>query len=219
MQKFYGLKYHNLQVVYLCVYRPLNSSGTFGEKLTLSIEKANDISSNIIVLGDINVIFFNLSNTHEIHTIMNAYNLPNTIHAPTRIIHNTCSLIDPILVSKNIQTYDSGTISHTLSDHKATFIYIHNNSESNVSWDWDKTITDTNNIEAATKNFTNQYMPFIHKCIPEKTVTIRPNDKPWMDSLLRKTIRIRNRFKKRLRNQAGSQIGLLFVNTETRLTR
>ena len=88
---------------------------------------------------------------------MNAYNLTNTIHAPTRIIHNTCSLIDQIFVSKNIQTYDSGTISHTLSDHKATFIYIHNNSESNGSWDWDKSITDTNNIEAATKNFTNQY--------------------------------------------------------------
>ena len=40
-------------------------------------------------------------------------------------------------------------------------------------------------------------MSFIHKCISEKTVTRRPNDKPWMDSLLRKTIRIRNRFRKK----------------------
>ena len=55
-----------------CVYRPPNSSGTFWEKLIWSIEKANDISSNIIVLGDLNVIFFNLSSTHGIHTIMNA---------------------------------------------------------------------------------------------------------------------------------------------------
>ena len=217
-----------------CVYRPPNSSGTFWEKLTWSIEKANDISSNIIVLGDINVIFFNLSNTHEIHTIMNAYNLPNTIHAPTRIIHNTCSLIDQIFVSKNIQTYDSGTISHTLSDHKATFIYIHNNSESNVSyqrkvwdykkanfeqlnslireWDWDKTITDTNNIEAATKNFTNQYMSFIHKCIPEKTFTIRPNG--WIPSYAKLHA---FRFSKKAQ-KSGREIGLLFVNTETRLT-
>ena len=61
-------------------------------------------------------------------------------------------------------------------------------------------------------------MSFTHKCIPEKTVTKRPNDKPWMDSLLRKTIRIRNRLRKKAQKSDGSQIGLLFVNTETRLT-
>ena len=107
------------------VYQPIR--GTFWEKLAWSIEKANDISSNMIVRGDLNVNFFNLSSTHEIHIIMNAYNITNTINAPTRITHNTCTLIDPILVSKNIQTYDSGTISHTLSDHTLllyTFIII-----------------------------------------------------------------------------------------------
>jgi hypothetical protein len=40
-------------------------------------------------------------------------------------------------------------------------------------------------------------MSFIHECIPENTITIRPNVKPWMDNLLRKTIRIRNRLRKR----------------------
>ena len=103
-----------------CVYRPPNSSGTFWEKLTWSIEKAIDIhaSSYIIVLGDLNSI----------------QSWMHTTKRTLRITHNTCTLIDPILVSKNIQTYDSGTIIHTLSDHKATFIYIHNNSMSNVSY-------------------------------------------------------------------------------------
>lgn len=41
-------------------------------------------------------------------------------------------------------------------------------------------------------------MSIIRKYLPEKkTVIIRPNDKPWMDSLLRKTIRIRNRLRKK----------------------
>ena len=37
----------------------------------------------------------------------------------------------------------------------------------------------------------------MRECIPEKTVTIRPNDKPWCDSMLRKTIRIRNRLRQK----------------------
>ena len=79
-------------------------------------------------------------------------------------------------------------------------------------------MTDTNNIEAATKNFTNQYMSFIHKCIPEKTVTIKPKiNHGWIPSNA-KLYAFETGLEKRLRNQAGSQIGLLFVNTKTRLT-
>ena len=36
-------------------------------------------------------------------------------------------------------------------------------------------------------------MLLVRECIPEKTVTIRPKDKPWFDSTLRKTIRKRYR--------------------------
>ena len=39
-------------------------------------------------------------------------------------------------------------------------------------------------------------MTLIKECIPEKSVVIRPKDKPWFDSALRKEIRIRNRLRK-----------------------
>ena len=44
-------------------------------------------------------------------------------------------------------------------------------------------------------NFSTKYMSLVRECIPEKTVTIRPKDKPWFDSTLRKTIRKRDRLR------------------------
>ena len=41
-------------------------------------------------------------------------------------------------------------------------------------------------------HFSTKYMSLVRECIPEKTVTIRPKDKPWFDSTLRKTIRKRD---------------------------
>lgn len=58
-----------------CAYRPSNSSITFWQKIPWSIDRANDISFNIVVLGDLNVNFINLISTLDIHTIMNSNNL------------------------------------------------------------------------------------------------------------------------------------------------
>lgn len=64
--------------------------------------------------------------------------------------------------------------------------------------DWRNIISNAENVNNATELFTSQYLKLVRECIPEKSVTIRPKDKPWSDSTLRKTIRIRNR----LRNKA-----------------
>ena len=112
---------------------------------------------------------------------------------------------------------DSGTISveHTLSDHKGTFIYLKSGAIQNQSYerkiwayqnaDFDKLnslINDTNwntlinnaiDIDQAEENFTSTLLKHVKQCIPEKTIIIRPKDKPWFDSALRKTIRQRNR--------------------------
>jgi hypothetical protein len=37
----------------------------------------------------------------------------------------------------------------------------------------------------------------VRECIPDKKVTIRPNDEPWFDSMLRKTICIRNQLRQK----------------------
>lgn len=88
------------------------------------IERVNDIFFNIIVLGDLNVNFFNFIFIYEIYIIMNLNNLINIIYIFIRIIEYICILIDFIFVSKNIKIYDLGIISYIFSDYKVIYIYI-----------------------------------------------------------------------------------------------
>ena len=92
------------------------------------IEKASELSDRIVIVGDLNVNFLNLPNTHVVNEIILKYSFFNTIHEATRITQHTNTLLDPVLVSgfSQCDVLDSGTIGveHTLSDHKGTYIYL-----------------------------------------------------------------------------------------------
>ena len=60
---------------------------------------------------------------------------------------------------------------------------------------WSFLISEANNVSEAAENFTAHFLSCVRECVPEKNITIRPNDKPWFDSVLRKTIRIRDRLR------------------------
>ena len=49
--------------------------------------------------------------------------------------------------------------------------------------------------------FSNKYIELAKKYIPVKTVTIRPNDKPWFNSSIRKSMRLRDRLHKQLKRK------------------
>lgn len=57
---------------------------------------------------------------------------------------------------------------------------------------WSSCICEGNYISQAAVNLTNHFLSCVRECVPEKTITIRPNDKPWFDSILRKTITNKN---------------------------
>jgi hypothetical protein len=44
--------------------------------------------------------------------------------------------------------------------------------------------------------FTNKFIEILKKCVPQKEVTIRQNDKVWFNSELRREIRKRDRLRK-----------------------
>ena len=48
-------------------------------------------------------------------------------------------------------------------------------------------------IDIYTENITNKIIEFTNTCIPNKTVRIRPYEPPWMNSTIRRKIRIRKR--------------------------
>ena len=103
--------------------------------------------------------------------------------------------------------FDSGVIEipNHISDHRATFLYVPfsyirpnlykrkvwfykradyetlNNMILNHDWSF----IGNNSVDDACKIFTYTLLNFLNLCIPNKEVTIRPNDKPWYDSEIR----------------------------------
>ena len=113
-----GLKKHRLetirvemklksQIILICYYYRSDfivSQSTFINELQPFIEQALDYTPNIILLGDINVDFINLSST-QILDCLTLFNLTNVIQEPTRIFGNSSTLIDPIIVSDACQVH------------------------------------------------------------------------------------------------------------------
>lgn len=207
-------------ILLCCTYRPPNCDNFFWRNLSWSIEKAYDESDKIIVVGDLNVDFLNIPHTHLVKDLLSSYFLENTITEPTRVTQNTSTLIDPILVTRDVSFFDSGVLDvhHTISDHKATYIYVKSNLNLNSAYkrkvwlyknadfdklnflithtDWETLIMGADDVDQAADNFSETFLSHIRNSVPEKIVTIRPKDKSWYDSALRKEIRQRNRLRK-----------------------
>ncbi len=54
--------------------------------------------------------------------------------------------------------------------------------------DW--SILNNDSVDDAVNIFTFKFIELVKQCIPCKEVTIRPNDKPWYDSEIRRTSKI-----------------------------
>ena len=211
------------QIILICCYYRSDfivSQSTFINELQPFIEQALDYTPNIILLGDINVDFINLSNT-QILDCPTLFNLTNVIQEPTRIFGNSSTLIDPIIVSDACQVLGSGTISvdNSVSDHKATFVSVKTETPFNKPYfrevwnynnanfeelndkirryNWDHVINDTLSVDEACNNFTEAYINLYKACIPRKKVLIRPSDRPWFTSELRHNIHIRDRLRRK----------------------
>ncbi|CAG2219960.1 unnamed protein product [Mytilus edulis] len=59
--------------------------------------------------------------------------------------------------------------------------------------DWDDVVFNSNNINDVYMNFVKTFESTVNRYIPTKTITVRPNDKPFMNNLIRNKIRHRNR--------------------------
>ena len=117
----YGLK-SNRKVVYIYLeffFSPKTSDKTFFEKLNQNLEKATEITKNVIVLGDFNEDLL-LSNNNNLKNVLLINSLKNVISEPTR----GTALLDPIIVDFDQTVLDCGVLSipSEISDHKATWI-------------------------------------------------------------------------------------------------
>ena len=206
------IKINNQQYLLGTFYSPKPQDQHFFEALDRNIEKAMEVSENIILLGDLNEDLLNI-NYRNLRDILLSNSLQNIISEPTR----GRALLDPIIVPNDFTAYDSGVLPtpNDITDHFATYIVLpHDYSvssaytrrvwfykradfaklENNIrSFDWE-CLSDGSVNDCCTL-FTNKFMEFVNESIPHKDVTIRPNDKPWYDSEIRKKSRKRDRLK------------------------
>ena len=87
--------------------------------VNLNIEKAFEISKNLILVGDLNEDLLN-PNYHNLKDLILVNSMKNVITEPTR----QHAILDPIIIPEDFPFLDSGTIGvpDHISDHKATYI-------------------------------------------------------------------------------------------------
>jgi hypothetical protein len=90
-----------------------------------AIELATQFSENIVLVGDLNSNLFCVNNNNFVD-IMNIYVFRNVIDKPTRVTENFSTLLDPIILSYNLNSIYSDVINvpRNISDHDAAVAYI-----------------------------------------------------------------------------------------------
>ena len=109
------------------MYRPPHTPVELWERLNICIDKALELSSHIILIGDINEDQLNLNN-HKFRDILMLNDMENVINVPTRVSPHSRTLLDPIALTKNIHNLHSGIYEtdKNISDHYGTYTYIKN---------------------------------------------------------------------------------------------
>ena len=210
------IKYRATAFLLCRVYRLPGTPVSFWDNFNVSVERAFESNSKLIIVGDSNQ---NLLNPNEYHltNFMALNNVQNVINKPTRVTPYCSKLLDPILVSSFVNVLHSDTVDveDNISDHKATEILLKfinvpkpcskrkvwyyesadfvqlNNLIENYNWDF---IT-ASDINQGCEKFSEIFLNLSSQCIASKEITVRPTDKPWYDSEIRRCSRQRNRQK------------------------
>ncbi|KAK3105198.1 hypothetical protein FSP39_019583 [Pinctada imbricata] len=202
-------------------YRPPDSSSDYWNLINHSIDLAfNSKIDNIIVTGDFNCN--QISNNHnEIKKISDAFTLFQLISEPTHYTESSSSLIDLILTNNPNLISVSGVSDPFLPNEiryhcpifaflsipktkKSSFsrkIWVFNNTNFEQyrnklsSIDWTPILLEEN-IDKSAEKITNCILQTATETIPNKYITVRKNDLPWINNSIRKLIRKRKRIHK-----------------------
>ena len=194
-------------ILVCCCYRPPDKSDFWEEfSDTLNIVKSDQFG-RIFILGDLNADF-NTVNGRKLKQLCQLQNLKHMISEPTRITAKTSSILDQVLtnspffikgikVTPPISTNDHCTVGITLNfkikkdpaykrtiwDYKNANFDVFRRKLQETNFD---NCFDSNDIDVVCTNWTNLFLQVAMESVPNKVVTIRPNDSPWYTNELRK---------------------------------
>ncbi|MCG8046087.1 MAG: reverse transcriptase family protein, partial [Candidatus Thiodiazotropha taylori] len=207
------------------IYRPPNSNNDYFNLLLESIDRAHSTNTqDIVITGDFNFNMLADSN-NKMKDLLQQFSLTQLIDEPTHFTEQSASLIDLIIVRNSNNVLSSGVadpfIPGLMRYHCPVLVFLKFirpkvNSYKRKNWNYNKadfakyrqilnehdlvTQIREHDLETGVQIITDAIFDAAEKSIPNKIVTIRPNDHPWITchikSLIRKRRRIYNKFKK-----------------------
>lgn len=189
---------NGFQIIMVSVYRPPTGNVTkfldILEKLLISIISEN---KNILIAGDFNIdILKESGNRTDFLSVMQSFDLRQTIFTNTRVVHKSASCIDNIFV--NFNYVNSNVLNTYISDHAAqklkfhveqtnkTLIYRRIFSDENKlsflnilkEQDWLQIYeVERNNINRQWNKFMDNFTKIFNHCFPLKLIDTKQNKK------------------------------------------
>ena len=145
---------------------------------------------------------------------MHLLNLTSVIEKPTRVTEHSSTLLDPIIISDSVHYSFSDVLKvpSDISDHDASInfiecpklqtryfqreVWLYERTDNENTVDWNALLSDLEDVDEMCSTFTEAFLIVARECIPTKMVTVRNNDRPWLNSELRREIRNRNSIRK-----------------------
>lgn len=212
------------------LYRPPNTGQDYWDLIELSFDNlSNSPINDLVILGDFNCDLMKPASANKINNISLSYNLHQLINEATHYTENSSSLIDLIFVSKPENVIYSDVTSPFIPDlvryhcpviltlkfrkpRQKSFtrhIWLYEKGDydkyrrllEHTDWDF---ISPRNNVNEIADKVTDLILKAAQESIPNKIVTIRPNEPQWINAFIKRQIRQRKRlFKiaKRVNNE------------------
>ncbi|MCG8078294.1 MAG: hypothetical protein JAY75_18895, partial [Candidatus Thiodiazotropha taylori] len=199
-------------------YRPPYTDMVHYSAIEDSIHLAVDTGiKDIIITGNFNYNMLSQQSSRKINAFCEQFSLCQMINEPTHFTETSSSLIDLVLVNDKRHVLSCGVgepfLQQDLRYHCPIFgvlnfskpkrksftrrIWRYDQADYNLlrqrvlSEDWNT--LQNSDINEYTKNLVQKMLNLAEMCIPNKVVTIRPTDPPWITSTIKRYIRKRKR--------------------------
>ena len=217
-------------------YRPPNSPNAVLSSIEDSVSLALDTNiQNILLTGDFNFDTLKETSYRKIHDLCRQFNLEQLINEPTHFTENSSSTIDLILTSNKNNIILSGVgesfLEQNVRYHCPVYcvlnfikpvspcfkrkIYLFDRGDyqtfSNDLMDTDWNSLKSDDIDTYAENITDRITFLTNKHIPNKMITVRKTDPPWLTNNIKKLLRKKKRLYDKYKKSNTLVIGI-FIN-------
>ena len=198
---------------------------------------------DIIILGDLNNDLLVNNRSKNLNDLINTYNLKQLINEPTHFTESSSSLIDVVLVNKMNNILASEVcdpfIPNLIRFHCPVAVLLKflkpiHNCYTRKIWkydqgdyikyrqllsdnNWDKTLVG--DVDIVSNKISSVILESAYRSIPNKTVTIRPRDPPWMHNEIRNLIRRRMRLHRKAKKNNSNEVWAKFRKLRNKINR